>query len=83
MNRDELVTRFGEEIVNKLDNERCDFTNRVMNDETVEFKASVKTETEDGLPVTLSAYYYQKTADVDAVENLDELNWEIDHYEVC
>lgn len=82
MNRDELVTRFGEEIVNKLDNERCDFTNRVMNDETVEFKASVKTETEDGLPVTLSAYYYQNAADVNAVEELDALTWKIDHYSI-
>lgn len=85
MERNELVNRFGEEIVNKLDNEGCDFTNRVLpeGNEYTEFTANVKTQNEDGIPVTLTAYYYQKTADVDAVENLDELNWEIDHYEVC
>jgi len=82
MERAELVKRFGEEIISKLDNEICDFSNRVMNNGQVEFVASVKSENEAGIPVTLSVYYYQDKDAVDAAENLDELDWDVDHYSV-
>lgn len=84
MNREQAVAMVGEVAVDKVERENCDFTNRVQTDgdSRTEFSASVRCEDKDGNEVTLVAYYYQEQADVDAVENLDELNWEIAGYEV-
>lgn len=84
MNREQAVAMVGEVAVDKVERENCDFTNRVQcyGDTRTEFAASVRCEDREGNDVTLVAYYYQEQADVDAVENLDELNWEISGYEV-
>ena len=84
MNREQAVEMVGEVAVDKVERENCDFTNRVQcdGDTRTEFAASVRCEDREGNDVTLVAYYYQEQADVDAVENLDELNWEISGYEV-
>jgi len=84
MNREQAVAMVGEVAVDKVERENCDFTNRVQcdGDTRIEFAASVRCEDREGNDVTLVAYYYQEQADVDAVENLDELNWEISGYEV-
>ena len=84
MNREQAVAMVGEVAVDKVERENCDFTNRVQcdGDTRTEFAASVRCEDREGNYVTLVAYYYQEQADVYAVENLDELNWEISGYEV-
>lgn len=84
MTREQAVAMVGEVAVDKVERENCDFTNRVQcdGDTRTEFAASVRCEDREGNKVTLVAYYYQEQADVDAVENLDELNWEIAGYEV-
>ena len=84
MNREQAVAMVGEVAVDKVERENCDFTNRVQcdGDTRTEFAARVRCEDREGNDVTLVAYYYQEQADVDAVENLDELNWEISGYEV-
>ena len=84
MNREQAVAMVGEVAVDKVERENCDFTNHVQcdGDTRTEFAASVRCEDREGNDVTLVAYYYQEQADVDAVENLDELNWEISGYEV-
>lgn len=84
MTREQAVAMVGEVAVDKVDRENCDFTNRVQcdGDTRTEFSASVRCEDREGNEVTLVAYYYQEQADVDAVENLDELNWGIHGYEV-
>lgn len=84
MNREQAVAMVGEVAVDKVERENCEFTNRVQcdGDTRTEFSANVRCEDREGNEVTLVAYYYQEQADVDAVENLDELNWEISGYEV-
>lgn len=84
MNREQAVAMVGEVAVDKVERENCEFTNRVQcdGDTRAEFAASVRCEDREGNEVTLVAYYYQEQAEVDAVENLGELNWEISGYEV-
>lgn len=77
LTREQAVAQVGEEAVAKVDAENCDFTNRVMDGGWVEFSASVKVGDE-----TLTAYYYQTQAAVDAAEDLGNLTWEVKGYEV-
>lgn len=88
LTREQAVAIVGEAAVAKVDAERCDFTNRVgfngsvQGDDEVEFSAGMACEEKDGNEVTLIAYYYQDAADVDATDDLGSLNWEIEGYEV-
>jgi hypothetical protein len=74
----------GEDAVAKVDATNCDFTNRVQcdGDTRTEFAAAVRCKDKDGTDCTLVAYYYQEQEAVDAVEELDQLDWEIEGYEV-
>jgi len=84
MTREQAVAMVGEVAVDKVERENCDFTNRVQcdGDTRVEFAASVRCDDTEGNAVTLRAYYYQEQADVNAVDSLDELEWEIEGYDV-
>lgn len=88
LTREQAVAIVGEAAVASVENENCDFTNRVgyngsiRGDDEVEFKASASAEDKDGNEVSIVAYYYQDADDVDASDGLDSLNWEIEGYEV-
>lgn len=84
LSRDEAVKIVGEKAVAAVENENCDFTNRVQTDGDtgVEFSASVVCEDQDGDRVTLVAYYYQEEEDLEGVEDLGGLDWEIEGFEV-
>ena len=88
LTREQAVAIVGEAAVAKVEDESCDFTNRVgyngsiQNDDEVEFSASVSCEDKDGYEVSLVAYYYQDADDVDAAEGLDGLDWAIEGYEI-
>ena len=77
LTREQAVAQVGEQAVAEVDRANCDFTNRVMDSGMVEFSASVKVGDD-----TLTAYYYQAQADVDAAAELDQLGWTIEGYEV-
>ena len=83
MTREELIQKVGIEYVDALENEACEPTSRLIYDAfepehagMVEFQSCI--ETEKGL---ISAYYYQKAEDMEGVDDLGDLNWEVDHYE--
>lgn len=82
MTRDEAVKLCGLEAVERIEKENCDFTNRVTNGTEwngyCEFIASINLE--DGR--ILESYYYQEEKEVDQVEDLGYLLWEVDHYNV-
>jgi hypothetical protein len=82
MTRSEAIKVVGQKAVEAVDGLNCDFTNRVTNgtewDGYCEFAASI--DLEDGS--SLIAYYYQDEKEVDRVEDLGSLTWEVDHYEV-
>ena len=82
LNRNEAIEIVGECAVGQVESENCDFTNRLMDNGLVEFSASVEAIDKDGLECILTAYYYQTKEDVDAAEELDQLDWEIEGYEV-
>lgn len=84
LTRPEAVATVGEQAVNAVERENCDFTNRVLpdNDTRVEFAASVQCTDASGVDCTLVAYYYQEQADIDGVEGLDALQWDIAGYEI-
>lgn len=83
MTREEAIERVGVELVEDVEATACDFTNRITDgtewDGYVEFSASSRRNDEGDFVV---AYYYQKEQDVDSVEDLGSLDWEIDHYEI-
>jgi hypothetical protein len=87
LTREQAIEIAGIEVVEKLDNENCDFTNRVQcdGDTAVEFSASVHYTDPEFVGennTTLIAYYYQEEEDLDGIEDLSDLGWEIAGYEV-
>ena len=84
LSREQAVAIVGEAAVAKVDAEGCDFTNRTQcdGDTRTEFSASGRCEDKNGEDCTLTAYYYQEQADLDAVEGLDQLDWVVEGYEV-
>jgi len=84
LTREQAIKETSAELVDRLDNEHCEPTSRLMPDgcELVEFAASVHIpETDEQYAGTLTAYYYQ-TQDESNVEDLSDLDWEIAGYEV-
>ena len=87
LTREQAIEIVGVDAVAKVDQENCEFTNRVgyngstQGDDEVEFSASVRAEDKNGNDVSLIAYYYQDAKAVDKNE-LDCLPWEIRGYEV-
>ena len=87
LTRDQAINIVGIYSVDQVENESCDFTNRVgyngtcQGDDEVEFSASVRAEDKDGNDVSLIAYYYQDAEAVDE-NDLDALDWEVYGYEV-
>lgn len=83
LNRDQAVTEVGEKFVDDVECAPCDFSTRCTNDGSVEFCATVKAGVdEDGFSRTITAVYFQDAEAVDGVEDLDSLNWVVDHYTV-
>jgi hypothetical protein len=84
LSREEAVERTSEILVDIVDTETADFTNRVQTDgdDSVEFSASITFEDADGNEGILTAYYYQSQADIDSVDDLGMLDWEVSGYEV-
>ena len=84
MTRDQAIEVAGIETVNKLDNENCDFTNRVQTDgdTSIEFSASIKFVDHDGSDRYLVAYYYQEQEALDGIDDLGSLDWTIEGYEI-
>ena len=85
ISRKEAIERVGLEMVEKVDRENCDFTNRVQTDgdTLVEFSSSVVGGDKNDTGCTLVAYYYQDQDDVDeAGDDLGSLDWEVEGYEI-
>jgi hypothetical protein len=87
LSREDAIRLAGIDAVNRLDNENCDYTNRIQTDgdTAVEFSASVKftdPEYAGENNSTLVAYYYQEEKDLEGVEDLSDLDWTIEGYEV-
>ena len=85
LSREQAIEMAGLELVKKVESTNCDFTNRIQTDgdTAVEFSASINFIDQDGCHRTLTAYYYQDPADLDAVDDLGSLDWEINGYEIC
>ena len=84
LTREQAIKIAGQEVVEQLDHENCDFTGRLQTDgdESVEFAASVEYFNSDNERCTLIAYYYQMPEDLVGKEDLDQLDWEIEGYEI-
>ena len=84
LNREQGIEAAGIKLINKLERENCEFTNRVQTDgdSAVEFSSSVKFIDNEGDERILLAYYYQEQEDLNKVEELDQLEWEIQGYEI-
>ena len=85
LTREQITNMIGSAEVDRLDHENCDFTSRLQTDgdESVEFAASIHTKDTDGNVITVIVYYYQPDQEtVDAAEDLGNLDWEIEGYEI-
>lgn len=83
LTRDQAITEVGQKFVEQVEAASCDYSNRVTNDGTVEFIATIKAgKDEDGFGRTISAYYFQDEDIVDGCEDIGDLNWEVEFYTV-
>lgn len=80
--REQAAEIVGESAIDAVANVCCEPTGRLTNDGTVEFASRHKTKDKDGDAVTLIAYFYQSVDDFDRVEDLSNLDWSIDSYEI-
>ena len=83
LTREQAITEVGQKFVAQVEAASCDFSNRVPNDGTVEFIATIKAgKDEDGFNRTISAYYFQDAEIVDRCEDISDLNWKVEYYTV-
>lgn len=88
LSREEVVEILGEEIVDKVESENCDFTNSVSADldcnNEVEFSATYAIKREDPVWgfISITAYYYQDKDLVSETEDLGNLYWEVRHFTI-
>ena len=84
LSRDQVIELVGLDAVESVENENCDYTNRVQTDgdDSVEFSAIINCVDSDGTSCKLIAYYYQDQNDIDNTDDLSSLNWEINGYEI-
>jgi hypothetical protein len=80
LDRESMVELVGEENLVKLEKANCDFSNRVMDDDDVEFTASIDCVGTEGIKCRITAYYYQDQSDVSECDDLGSLDWEVDDY---
>jgi len=81
MRKKEAIEIVGEDLVNAVEDENCTCTNSVT-DGTEWSGYTLFSATAENKCHRLTAYYAVDTDIVNEVENLDEINWKIDHYEV-
>lgn len=83
LTREEAINEVGLNFVEQAEAAPCDYSNRVTNDGTTEFCATVKAGCdEDGFSRTITAVYFQDSEKADGCEDLDDLEWIVDHYTV-
>lgn len=84
LTRAQAVSLVGEDAIAKLDNEDCDYTGRLLpdHDDRYEFSATVNAEDADGYSVVVTAIYYQAKDDVDELEDLGGLDWDVAYYQI-
>jgi hypothetical protein len=85
LTRERAIQEVGIELMNKLDHISCEPSGRLQTDgdDTVEYVAQISAgEDADGFPRTLRAYYYPSRQSLEGVEDLSDIKWTIDGYEI-
>ncbi len=83
LTRDQAIAIVGGKYVCRAEDANCDYTGTCRDDGLTEFAAHAEGFDQDGIPVTVSAYYYQDAQAAKDAESLDSLNWVIDHYRIA
>jgi hypothetical protein len=86
LTRDQAIAQVGEKAVLGVESKNCEPTGRLQTDGdgTVEFSASVACNDAEGSPVVITAYYYPTQEQLDdAGDDLSNVGWVIDGYEVA
>lgn len=86
LTREQAVALVGEDAVSKVEKINCEPTSRLQcdGDTDVEFAASVRAvSNETGVDVHVTAYYYQAAEAVTDCDDLSNLDWEIEGFEVA
>lgn len=83
LTREQAINEVGLKFVDQVESAPCDYSNRLTNDGTTEFCATVNAGTDDdGFKRTITAVYFQDSVAADECEDLCDLNWVVDHYTV-
>ena len=82
LTREEVAQLIDREVIEKLYEQHCDFTNRVIEGDEVEFASSVDFVDADGIDRKVTAYYYQPKSVVMESEDLSNLDWRVSHYTI-
>lgn len=90
----EISDLFGQETLDRLERENCDYTSRVSADldcsNEVEFSATISVRADlshmgygDMDTVSITAYYYQDKDVAATTDDLGSLDWEIRHIHIA
>lgn len=84
LTREQAIQIAGLEVVKRVENEEPDFTGCLFPEvfEIVEFSASADFVDSDSSARMLTAYYYQDQKEVDECDDLSNLDWDIEGYEI-
>lgn len=80
LTREEAIQQAGLKAVEAVESMNCEPTNRLTDDGTMEFRASIEIDVEEG--TRLEAYYYQDEEVAMETEDLSDLQWEIHGYRI-
>lgn len=80
LTREEAIQQVGLKAVEAVETLNCEPTNRLTDDGTMEFRASIVIDAEEG--TSLEAYYYQGESAAMETEDLSDLQWGIHGYRI-
>lgn len=82
---DQMIAIFDKSAVDKLNEENCEMTNSFFDGdaEYMEFTADIKAVNFwNGEECRIRAIYHQLQSALDAVEDLDQLTWTVEYYDI-
>lgn len=80
LTREEAVKLVGEDLVKQVDSEDCEYSSYDELNKTQEWTAHTEVDDDNSEYRLLTTHYFVTDEEISAVENLDDVDWKINHY---